>query len=107
MISKCLIISQFNYIALIIKPSNKQILKSQKMINSFIRDSDRHLIPDQKLYAPTNKGGLNCIELRISFMALLMNWFKSYINHKYDDYWTLSLDTTFNVNPINRIFILN
>ena len=106
-ISKCLIISQFNYVASIIKPSNKQLLKSQKMINFIIRDSDCHWISDQKLYASTNKGGLNCIELRTFFIVLHMNWFKMYINHKYDDYWTLSLDRIFKVNPINRISILN
>ena len=81
-ISKCLIISQFNYIALIIKSSNKHILKSQKNINSFIRDSDRHWISDQKLYTPTNKGELNCIEIRTFFMALQMNWFESYLKFK-------------------------
>ena len=105
-ISKCLIVSQFNYVASIIKHSNRQIQKSQNMINSCIRDSDRHWVSDQKLYAPTNKGGLNCIELKTFFMALQMNWFKRYMNYKYDDYWTLSLDRVFNVNPTNRISIL-
>ena len=69
------------------KPFNKEILKSQKIINSFIRDSDSHSISDQKLYAPTNKGGLNWIELWTFFIALQMNWFKRYINYKYDDRW--------------------
>ena len=47
-INECLIISQFNYIASMIKPSNKHILKSQKIINSHIRDSDCHWISDKK-----------------------------------------------------------
>ena len=77
------------------------------MINSFIRDSDRHWTSDQKLNVPTNKGGLNCIELKTFFIALQINWFKRYIKYKYDNYWTLSLDKIFNVNPTNRISILN
>ena len=36
-----------------------------------------------------------------------MNWFKRYINLKYDDFWTLTLDKLFKVNPQNRITILN
>ena len=56
MVSKCLMISQFNYVATILKPANNQLLKSQNMINSLIRDSDYHWISDQKLYAPTIKG---------------------------------------------------
>ena len=39
-ISKCLLISQLNYVALMIKLLTKQILKSQKIINCFISDSD-------------------------------------------------------------------
>ena len=61
MISKCLIISQFNYVASMLKQSNKQLVKSQNMINTFIRDSDHHCFSYQKLYAPTRMGGLNCI----------------------------------------------
>ena len=40
-------------------------------------------------------------------MALQMNWFKRYINYKYDDFWTLTLDKLFKVNPQNQISILN
>ena len=40
-------------------------------------------------------------------MALQLNWFKRYINHKYEDYLTLSIYRIFKVNPINRISILN
>ena len=105
-ISKCLIISQFNYVASILKPSNIQLVKSQNMINNFIRDSDHHWISDQKWYAPT-KGGLNCIELKMFFMAHQINWFKIYINYKYNDFWTLDLDKLFKVNPKNIISILN
>ena len=36
-----------------------------------------------------------------------MNWFKRYINFKYDDFWTLTLDKLFKINPHNRITILN
>ena len=62
------------------------------MINAFIRDSDRHWISDQKLFAPINKGGLNCIKLKTFFMCLQMKWFKRYIIFKYIDYWTETLD---------------
>ena len=62
-ISKCLIIIQFNYVASILKPSSNQLIKSQNMINNFVRDSDHHWISDQKLYTPTRKGGLNCNEI--------------------------------------------
>ena len=41
-ISKCLNVSQFNYIASTIKPTSRHIQKSQDMINAFIRDSDHH-----------------------------------------------------------------
>ena len=75
-ISKCLIISPFNYVASILKPSSNQLVKSQNMVNTFIRDSDHHCISDQNLYAPTTKGGLNCIELNTFLMALQMNGFK-------------------------------
>ena len=66
------------------------------MINAFIKDSDHHWISD----VFTNKGGLNCMSLQI-------NWFKRYIDFKYDGFWTKTLDNIFNVSPINRIYILN
>ena len=105
-ISKCLILSQFKYVALIIKPSNRQILKSNKIINAFIRDSDHHRISDQKQYAPTDMGGLNCIKLKAFFMALQVHRFKRYNNYRYEEFWILSLDKIFNVTPTNRISIL-
>ena len=74
---------------------------------NFIRDIDHHWISEQKLYAPTTKGGLNSTELNTFFMALQLNWFKRYINYKYDDFLTLTLDNLFEVNPQNRISILN
>ena len=40
-------------------------------------------------------------------MALQMNWFKRYINYKYDYFWTLTLYKLFKVNPQKRIAILN
>ena len=52
-------------------------------------------------------GGLTCIELNTFFMALQMKWFKRYINYKYDDLWTATLDKLFKVGPPNRILILN
>ena len=36
-----------------------------------------------------------------------MNWIKRYINFKYYDFWKLTLDKLFKVNPQNRITILN
>ena len=77
------------------------------MINIFIIDSDHHWVSDQKLYAPTTKGGLNCIKLNTFFMALEMNWFKRNIDYKYDSFWTLTLDKLFKTNPPNTISILN
>ena len=62
------------------------------MVNEFIRDSKHHWISDQRLYAPSTLGGLNCIELDRFFMALRMNWLKRYINLRYEDYWTSILD---------------
>ena len=56
-ISKCLIISQFNYGASIISPTSNQMKKSQEMVNEFIRDSKHHWICDQRLYTPSNLGG--------------------------------------------------
>ena len=72
------------------------------MIDNFIRDSNRHWISDQRLYAPTRLGGLNCIELNSFFMALQMNWFKRYINNKYKDYWTAILDQHLKVSLNTR-----
>ena len=107
-ISKYLIISQFRNVASILKPSNIQLVNSQNMITKFfIRDSDHHWISDQKLYAPTIKGGLNCIELNTFFLALQMNLFKMNNNYKYDNFWTLTLDKFFKVSRQNRISILN
>ena len=39
-------------------------------------------------------------------MALQMNWFKRYINNKYEDYWTTILDQHLNVSISNRKKIL-
>ena len=69
------------------------------MVNEFIRDSKHHWISDQRLYAPSNLGGLNCIELDSFFMALRMNWLKRYINLRYDDYWTSILDEVMDITP--------
>ena len=66
-ISKCLIISQFNYVTSILTPTQCQVKKSQTMSDNFIRDSHRHWISDQRLYAPPRLGGLNCIELNSFF----------------------------------------
>ena len=51
--------------------------------------------------------GLNCTELNTSFMALQINWFIRYIDYRYDDFWTLTLDKLFKVNSQNRISIPN
>ena len=52
-------------------------------------------------------GGLNCIELNTFFITLKINVFKRYINYKYDDFWTSTLDKLFMVTPPNIISILN
>ena len=76
-------------------------------INEFIRDCNHHWIADQRLYAPTNLGGLNCIKFDSFCMARRMNWLKRYINHRYDDYWTTILDEHLGVSPSNRKKIIN
>ena len=93
--------------ASLITPTQCQLKKSQKMINHYIRDSDHHWVSDQRLYAPTKLGGLNCIEPDSFFMALQMNWLKRYINHRYGDFCTTMLDEHLGVTPNNRKKILN
>ena len=69
-ISKCLIVSQFDYVASIIKPTNRQIQKNQDIIKSLHKGQWSSLDITQKIN--TNIpiiGGLNCIKLKIVFMS--------------------------------------
>ena len=61
-ISKSLVVSQFNYVASILTPPS-MLSKMQELVNNFIRGGVHHWISDDKLYAPIKLGGLNCIEL--------------------------------------------
>ena len=97
-ISKCLIVSQFNYVASVLTPSESQLKKSQELINTFIRGGKHHWISDERLYTPTSSGGLNCIELDSFFKSLRMNWIKRYVHQEYDDYWTSILDKKLGVD---------
>ena len=58
-IIKCLIVRKFNYVALIIRPSEKQIKTSQNMINAFIREGDHHWISEKKcLHKPIKEDSI-------------------------------------------------
>ena len=105
-ISKSLIVSQFNYVASILTPPTAMLSKMQALINNFIRGGDHHWISDDKLYAPIKSGGLNCIELDSFFKGLKTNWIKRYIFHGYDDFWTDILDEVLGVNINTRKNIL-
>ena len=60
-ISKSLVVSQFNYVASILTPPPSMLSKMQELVNNFIRGGPHHWISDDKLYAPIKSGGLNCI----------------------------------------------
>ena len=105
-ISKSLVVSQFNYVASILTPPSVMMEKMQNIINTFIRGGYHHWISNDKLYAPVKVGGLNCIELDSFFKGLQTNWIKRYIFHKYDDYWTNILDEALGVNINNHQNIL-
>ena len=65
-ISKCLLVSQYMYVATILTLNDDQIELSQSAINSYIMDSNdnkKNWISRDKIYKPINKGGLNCINL--------------------------------------------
>ena len=98
-ISKSLVVSQFNYVASIIPPPPAMLKKMQDLLNNFIRGGNHHWVSDERLYAPTKLGGLNCIELDSFFKSLQLNWIKRYIKDKFVDFWTNLLDDIFGFTP--------
>ena len=108
-ISKCLLVSQYTYIATILPLKESQINKAQTAINNFImniKDGDKPWISMEKIYQPVNKGGLNCIELNSFFKSIKLNWIKRYIKEKYDDFWTDLFDDPLDVTLATRKTIL-
>ena len=108
-ISKCLLVSQYTYIATILPLKESQINKAQTAINNFImniKEGDKPWISKEKIYQPVNKGGLNCIELASFFKSIKLNWIKRYITEKYDDFWTDKLDDLLDVTLATRKTIL-
>ena len=72
-ISKSLVVSQFNYVASINPPPPAMLKKMQELLNTFIRGGNNHRVSDERLYAPTKLEGLNCIELDSFFKSLQLN----------------------------------
>ena len=99
--------SQFNYVASIIPSPPAMLKKMQDLLNNFIRGGNHHWVSDERLYAPTKLGGLNCIELDSFFKSLQLNWIKRYIKDKYVDFWTSLLDDIFGVTLDTRHKILS
>merc|ERR1711891_133950 len=71
-----------------------------------VGESNRKWISKEKIYAPINKGGLNCINLTDFFHSIRINWMHRYICQNYDDFWTSILDQFLNVDKNSRKSIL-
>ena len=108
-ISKCMLVSQYTYVASILPLSAEQTEKAQDAINDYIMNigtANRKWISKDKIYAPINKGGLNCINLTDFFHSIRINWMHRYICQNYDDFWTSILDQFLNVDKNTRRNIL-
>ena len=104
-----MLLSQNTYIASIIPLNDDQIYKSQDAINNYIMNinsQNRKWISKEKIYAPINKGGLNCVNLTDFFHAIRINWMHRYICQNYDNFWTTILDHLLDVNKSSRRTIL-
>ena len=109
-ISKCLLVSQYTYIASIIPLKEEQIEEAQEAINNYIMNinsNNKNWISKEKIYAPIKKGGLNCIKLDDFFHAIRINWMHRYISQSYDDFWTSILDNLLGVTKTSRKTILH
>ena len=72
-----MLVSQYTYVASILPLSAEQTEKAQDAINDYIMNigtANRKWISKDKIYAPINKGGLNCINLTDFFHSIRINF---------------------------------
>ena len=82
---------------------------AQEAINNYIMNigsTNRKWISKDKMYAPINKGGLNCINLTDFFHSIRINWMHRYVCQNYDDFWTTLLDQLLDIDKHSRRKIL-
>ena len=88
LIIKTLIIPQFTYIASVTFLSKEQIAELEKEIYKFIWNGKRDRVKRQTLIADFEKGGLNMIDVKSYFKALIAKWALYLLNSK-DDKWAI------------------
>ena len=69
-------------------------------------ETGKNWLSKDRIYQPSKRGGLNCIELNDFLHAIRLNWMHRYLSLNYNDFWTSLLDKLLIVNPATRPSIL-